>query len=269
MKKIRYENYANGEIINIYSDRGDIRLENFDGGTCESEAITYRPIDFDGDIFISSTLKPRTITATVKIIGISGGRYNRKAAMRGYNNLLRAFTVGDNGKLTYYNNGDEYEIECRLASVPPYEDVNQFVLSVDIVLIADKPVWYDTIENRVDITTSEVKHIWVDSAIPVPFKLYVKGLNAEPWLLSATAKAHLCVFRGLENAQQHFLIDTDKCTCMLYDNDDDDTGELANQYLDEETEFFYLMPGDNMIFFANWTKDFTVYLTYRDGYLGV
>ena len=94
-------------------------------------------------------------------------------------------------------------------------------------------------------------------------------MNAEPWLLSATAKAHLCVFRGLENAQQHFLIDTDKCTCMLYDNDDDTVGELANQYLDEETEFFYLMPGDNMIFFANWTKDFTVYLTYRDGYLGV
>lgn len=269
MQKIKYENYANGEIINIYSDRGNIRLEDFDGGTCESEAITYRPIDYDGDIFISSTLRPRTITAKIKIIGITGGKYSRKAAMRGYNTLLRAFTVGDMGKLTYSNNGDDYVIDCRLASVPPYTDENQFILSVDITLIADKPVWYDTTENRVDITTSEIKHIWVDSAIPVPFKLYVKGLDAQPYLISLTAKARLCVFKGLENAQQHFLIDTGNCTCMLYDNDDDTEGQLANQYLNDDADFFYLYPGDNIVFFTNWSRGYDVYLTYYNGYLGV
>ena len=269
MQKISYENYANGEKIAIYNDRGLIRLEEFDPNTCDTDTITYKPIDYDGDTYISSSLQPRTITATIKIIGVDTDKkqYSRKAAINSYNKLLRAFVAGDIGRLVYNNNGQEYEIDCRLSSVPPYDSINQYVLSVNLTLIADNPIWYDTKENVINITSSEIKDIVNNSPIAVPFKLYVKGNNAQPWLLSVTANAGLAMFKGLENSQQHYIIDT--CTCRLYDSDDDTEGVLANQFLNAEADFFYLLPGVNKIFFANWSSNYTVILTYKNGYLGV
>lgn len=271
MDKIVFNNYSNGESIEIDSAQGLIRLEQLEGANVESEAITYKPIETDGETYISATLKPRTIALDLKIIGrtADGTKYSRSAAVEAYNKLMRAFAVGKVGKLTYTTEGKEYYIECRATATPQKEEITPTFWTVTLYLVADKPLWYEAKEQSVNITSSAIVNIHNDSAVPVPFKLYVKGKDAQPWLLSVTAGAALAMFKGLETSTQHCIIDTAECTCKIYEDDSDTEGELANQYLNAEAEFFYLLPGDNQIFFANYSKGTTVRITWHNGFEGV
>lgn len=258
MRKITFENSVNGLSATFSSDDPKSLLESFDGCSCGAEAITYRPLNYDGQRFVSSTLTARTIQFTASFGGTSNGKYSREGAIRAFEQAQRVFIPGQVGTLTWTDGVNTRFIKCRADSVPLPSEVLPFLFRADFTLTADNPLWFDSAENvqtfaNIPLHTFDISN---DCGFPVPFVLNAQNDPSGAFAM-ATAQGGLAFIADIG---EPFTIDMAECTVTSA------SGKLCNNVLSASSTFFPLMPGNNHFSYAGSKK---VEIRWRKAYLSV
>lgn len=262
MQKITYENYSNGLSAYFANDSPRSFLAEFDGNSVSSTAITYKPAEFDGERFISANLNSRTITFTAEWYGVCKGKFSIEESFRMWEQLQRVFVPGNMGKLTWTNGRETRFIECRTSELPNFTRVIGNKLSAEFKLVADYPYWQDVKERKFDFSKyslSDTIIVTNECGIAVPFMFTCSDGN--PVLANMSVPAVIALNRP-ENSTA-VVIDTRNCTVTA-------GGELCNQYLDADSTFFKLLPGENEMYIGNWgSTNKNCFMTWHNHYLGV
>lgn len=258
MRKITFTNEVNGLSVTFASDTPAMLLESFDGCSCGAEAITYRPLNYDGQRFVSSTLTARTIQFTASFGGMRNGRYSREDALNKWNEISRVFIPGNVGTLTWTDGINTRLIKCRAESVPMPTEVLPFLLRAEFSLVADNPLWFDSVEKVIPFTSN--LEIYNPCGIPVPFVLDVESDRSQVAfaIRSRTLKKVLMV--TIYKTDEPFMVDMANCTVTSA------SGELWNHLLAVNSAFFYIVPGLNDIDMLFSRK---AALRWREAYLSV
>ena len=237
MRKITFTNETNGNAVSFSTDDSTMFLEDFDGNTCPSTAVTYKPAEYDGQRFISANLNARTITFTVNFTATSDGKHSYSGAAEKWDEIQAVFVPGQYGTLVWADGTNSRQIRCRTEGTPcPALKCRPSLFTATFSLVADKPLWYDTVANTIEITGSyTVYTINNDCGIAVPFVLDV-DLYA-PFIYSNTAETGLAFSSECSSG---VTVDTDECTVYCGD-------ELVNNLLTASSEFFKILPGANVI----------------------
>lgn len=255
MTKATYTNAVNGLSCTFSADNPMMFLESIDGCSCGSEAITYRPLNLNGQRFVSSTLTARTVQLTVNFGGISEGKYSRSEAMKRWEEIQRVFVPGDMGTLTWTNGTESRFIKCRTSETPKPSELLPYLFRASFSLTADDPLWFDSVENVVELTNGVT--IENPCGIEVPFIAEVSTS------VSAFSMARTSDGAGIALANrinEPFTIDTAKCTVTTA------SGELVNNQLSVNSQFFGILPGINRFAVASFGS---VTLKWRKAYMGI
>lgn len=270
MRKITFTNEVNGLSVMLASDTPTALLETFDGCSCGAEAITYRPLNYNGQRFVSSTLTARTIPFTASFGGIRNDRYSREEAIRRFEDVQRVFVPGQIGTLTWTDGINTRFIKCRAESVPMPTEVLPFLLRADFSLVADNPLWFDIEEHsavggggagNVNLTINNT------CGLAVPFIMEVEGNDSGLAVIAEFASDNkwLSHDRGLSYNYDptkypgSFTVDTGAATVTYED------GTLCNQLLTASSTFFPLEPGENKLRIVGHKAKFI----WHDAYLSV
>ena len=264
MKKLTYTNSANGLSMEFSSDSRTMHLDlrNFDGCSVGASAVTYKPVGIDGEKLITGTLNSRTIILPVEFTAISGGKYSRAGALGIWEQLLRTFIPLNDGWLVWTDGTRSRRIKCRTAETPKLTQVLPFLFSAQISLIADYPYWESTEEHSVSVAAS-ASAVTVDNTcgIAVPLCIDVPSGGSQPLIYNRTAGCGLSFSIAPE---QDCTVDTRECTVTL------DDGSFANHLLSADSEFFRLLPGENVIqVLGTGSGSDTAKIRWRDLYMGV
>lgn len=262
MQKITFENETNGLSASFATDTPLMFLESFDGCSCGSNAITYQPINFDGQRLISSNLNARTVQFTVNFGGRRsaapnlGEKFSRKEAMKRWDEIQRVFVPGQAGTLTWTNGADSRFIRCRCSEMPKFTEILPYLFKASFSMIADKPLWYDSEENTLTITTGKFT-VENPCGIAVPFTLEVTPSSDVFVLMNTTSSKGIAFSSSL---RENFTIDTDECTVTTA------SGELVNYLLNVNSEFFNILPGTNSFNCVGWGA---LTMRWRKAYMGI
>ncbi len=233
-------------------------LESVDGVSCGSSAIAYKPIDFDGQRLISTSLDSRNIPLVINFGGKKDNRWSRAAAMERFNEIQRVFVPSQTGTLTWTDGTNSRFIKCRVDSISQPSQILPFLFRMKINFVADRPLWYDSTENVVGLASGQSSvTIENDSGIAVPFLMEVGSATSVFAVASRAAGTGLALVKSIS---QDFVIDTDDCTVISA------SGYLVNNQLTVDSEFFKIMPGTNVLSFAG-GGDVTI--RWRKAYMGV
>lgn len=258
MAKVTYTNAVNGLSCTFSSDDPMMLLESIDGCSCGCDAITYRPLNLDGQRFVSSTLTARTVVLNVNFGGKAGGKYSRKEAMKRWEEIQRVFVPGNMGTLTWTDGTESRFIKCRTSETPKPSELlrNKSLFCASFSLTADNPLWFDSVENIVPLDNVGVT-IENPCGIEVPF---IAEVSAG---VDAFAMARLEDGAGIALANrinEDFTIDTAACTVTTA------SGELVNNQLSVNSSFFGILPGTNRFAVASFG---TVTIKWRKAYMGI
>ncbi len=226
--------------------------------SCGSSAIAYKPIDYDGQLLISTNLNARTIPLVLNFGGKKGNKWSRSNAMERWQEIQRVFIPGQAGTLTWTDGTSSRFIRCRVDSTALPTQILPFLFRVKINLIADRPMWYDSVENVVELAGGQSSvTIENDCGIAVPFLMEVGSTTSVFAVASVAAGSGLALVQGIG---QDFVIDTDACTVTAAN------GTLVNNQLTIDSEFFRIMPGSNRLNFAGGGD---IVIRWRKAYMGV
>lgn len=231
-------------------------LDGMDGCSCGSTAVTYKPIEFDGQRLISTNLNSRTLRLDVSFSGRNGALYSRSAAIAHYNEIQRVLVPGQMGTLTWTDGDNSRFIRCRCSETPLPTEVLPFLFRASIQLIADIPLWYDGNEETVTLDNGGTVTIDNDCGIPVPVMIDVDP-SSDLFVVVNNRGGGLGFVKSISGG---FTIDTGNCTVIS------DGGEYVNNQLDVDSEFFKLMPGNNVLVFAGQAG---VTIRWRRAFMGV
>ncbi len=256
MRKITFENEINGLSCEFSTDTPMMFLESFDGCSCGSDAIVYKPIDYDGQQFISSNLTARTVQFTVNFGGKSGGKYSRELALSRWQEIQKVFVPGHTGTLTWTDGKESRFIKCRTNETPLPTEILPYLFRAGFSLTADSPMWFDTVENVVDFGSGGSVTIENNCGLEVPFILEAEGADIFA-LASVAANARI---QFAQEVGGTLIIDTAACAVTSR------SGELINNRLSVTSEFFNIMPGTNKF---NYAGADGVTIRWRKCYMGV
>lgn len=233
-------------------------LESVDGVSCGSSAITYKPIDYDGNLLISTSLNARNIPLVLNFGGKKDNMWSRSNAMERWQEIQKVFIPGQTGTLTWTDGINSRFIRCRVDSTTQPTQILPFLFRVKINLIADRPLWYDSAESVVELASGQSSvTIKNDCGIAVPFLMEVGSTTSVFAVASVAAGTGLALVQSIG---QDFVIDTDACTVTAAN------GILVNNQLTIDSEFFRIMPGSNRLNFAGGGD---VVIRWRKAYMGV
>lgn len=253
---ITYTNETNGLSCAFSTATPLMFIEGFDGSSCGAEAVTYKPLEFNGQRFISSNLTARTIMLTVNVGGILNGRYSRKEALKRWDEILRVFVPTDYGTLTVTDGDSTRFIRCRTAESPAKTEILPFLFRSEIQFIADLPLWFDGEENVIDPLPHGSSTVNNPCGLEVPLIIEVPSSTTLFQLVNATSGKQL---KMLNTTGIDYTIDTAACTVTAA------SGELINHMLSVDSEFFGFVPGDNSLV-ASGGGD--VVIRWRKAYMG-
>lgn len=239
MRKITFENETNGLSLSFSTDTPMMFLESFDGCSCSTSDIVYKPFGYDGQYLVNSTLNPRTIPFTINFGGKSAGRYSRAIALRKWDEIQRVFAPGSAGVLTWTDGTNSRFIKARCTELSPPKQILPFLFSASISLVADKPLWLDTVENSVVFPhASGDFSITNECGIPVPVIIDVTtGANT---MIISNFTVDKAIGFG-QTVSGDFIIDCGECTVR------DISGELCSHLIRADSEYWSLVPGVNNI----------------------
>ncbi len=231
--------------------------ERLDGCSLGSEAVVYKPMGLDGQRLISINISARTLQLSVNIGGTKDGRYSRSEALKSMDEVRKVFIPGQGGTLTWTDSENSRFIRCRCTEAPLPEEILPFLFRAVFPFVADDPMWYDSTENIVTFESGNEMVVNNDCGVAVPFLLQVTAASDQFVVGNAATGAGI----GFSNTiGEGFIIDTAACTVTS------DSGELVNHLLNIDSEFFYLVPGENRLVFVG-ADD--VVLKWRKAYTGV
>lgn len=241
MRKITYTNSANGLSAEFSSDDPlmHLNLKSFDGCSVGANAVTYSPVESDGQRTVSVNLSARTIVLSVEIAGKADGKYSREHALRRMGEIMRVFVPLHDGVLTWTDGENTRTINCRTVEAPRFSEMLPFMFSASISLTADYPYWEDIVEHSVELHGGEVNTVVEnDCGIAVPVRIDVPTGGSQPLIYSRTAGAGVAFAIAPE---QDCTVDTKECTVTLAD------GTFANHLLSAQSSYFKVLPGKNEI----------------------
>lgn len=265
MQKITYENYSNGLSATFANDNPRAFLANFDGSSAPCTAIAYKPAEFDGQRFVSANLDARTIAFTAEWHGVSGGKFSIQKSYELWEEFQRVFVPGQMGKLTWTNGEKTRFIECRTEELPNFTRVCGCKLSAEFKLIADYPYWQGD-EHTLSFERESfiIKSFFLTNScgLSVPFIFR----STEPQIAFQLWQDNYpkIMIDGADFSGE-LVVDTKNLTVTV-------GGELANQYLTPNSEFFKIPPGDvelKALYLGEGGVSAGTKLTWRDHYLGV
>ena len=142
--------------------------------------------------------------------------------------------------------------------MPKPTEILPYLFKAVFSMTADNPLWFDITENVDEVGGSEYTvTINNDCGIAVPMKI-IAAASSEIFAVASVAAGAGLAFGN--SIGEGFTIDTENCTVTS------DSGELVNHLLSVESEFFYIMPGENVINFAGSSG---VAIHWRRAYMGV
>lgn len=263
MKKVTYTNSVNGLSMEFSSNSPEMHLDlrEFDGCSVGATAITYKPVELDGQRFISSSLNARTINLPVEFTAKSDGRYSRTGALAVWEKLLNTFMPLHEGWLVWTNGTESRRIRCRTAETPQLTQKLPYLFSASISLIADYPFWESTSEHSMAMAVSTTAVTVNNSCgIAVPLCIDVPSGGSQPLIYNRTAG---CGISFAIAPEQSCTVDTRECTVTLAD------GTYANHLLNVDSEFFRLLPGNNEFYFLGVGGGDSAVIRWRDQFMGV
>lgn len=272
MPKITFTNAINGLTVEFSTETPLQFLADFDGNSAGSNAIVYQPLALNGQKLIRTSLSARTITATVNVGGVVGGKYSRAAARARWEEIQKVLVPGDVGRLTWTDGTVSRFIDCRTEATPKTSEVLPFMISATFAFVADSPLWFDTEEQVLTFESSAAFLYTNDCGIAVPFIYEVEtgSSSAAPWLLvvplNGADSFGLALFENVP-ANSRCVIDTADCTVKLYEGGSSDY-VLSNHLLSTNSAFGYLHPGENRLMCA-WSSGCTARLRWHKAYMGV
>lgn len=125
-----------------------IVLYNFDPNSLSISADTVKCIGMAGQHTISTSVNPRTLTATVTYNGISGGRDTEAAMYTLRRKLLKAFPLGTKGELAYTNANGTYYLDAYPTEYPVVERITGTLCKAALYFTADYPYWHQTVAEE-------------------------------------------------------------------------------------------------------------------------
>lgn len=264
MKKLTYTNLVNGLSAEFSSDSKTMHLvlDQFDGSSVGASAITYKPVELDGQKIISTTLNARTINVPVEFTAISDGKYSRSGALEIWEKLLRVFVPLHEGWLVWSDGSKSRRIKCRTAETPKLTQILPYLFSASFSLVADYPYWESTEEHSVSVAASATA-VTINNAcgLAVPLCIDVPAGGPQPLIYNRTAG---CGVSFAIAPDQACTVDTRECAVTLAD------GSYANNLLTVDSEFFWLKPGENVFqILGVGSGGDTAAIRWRDLYMGV
>lgn len=263
MRKITYTNSSNGLSAEFSSDDPlmHLDLKNFNGSSVGAAAITYKPVEFDGQKTISTSLSARTISLPVEFTARENNSYSRKSAFAVRDKLLRVFAPLDEGWLVWTDGTESRRIKCRTAETPQFTEHLPFLFSATFSLIADYPYWESTKEHSIELSSGyHTVTVTNSCGLAVPVCIDVPSGGSQPAILLKNTGAGI----GFEIApEQDCTVDTRECTVTYAD------GTFASHLLTTNSEYFKLLPGENYISALDIGGSGGAVLRWRDLYLGV
>lgn len=263
MRKLTYTNSVNGLSAEFSSEDPlmHLDLENFDGSSAGASAVTYRPVEFDGQRTVSANLSARTIILPVEFTAKSAGKYSRRGALAVWSKLMQVFVPLHDGILTWTDGTNSRRIKCRTAEVPKLTEKLPYLFAASFSLVADYPYWEDISEHSVAVTAGTAVTINNACGLSVPLCIDVPAGGSAPLIFSRTAGYGIAFNTA---PTKKCVVDTKECTVTLSD------GTLANHLLAVDSEYFRLLPGDNVIqVLGVGTGSDTAVIRWRDLYMGV
>ena len=264
MRKVTYTNSVNGLSAEFSSESPTMHLDlkQFDGAGVSASAVTYKPVELDGQKTISTALSARSITLPVQFTAVEGGSYSRRGALAVWDRLLRVFCPLNEGWLVWTDGVNSRRIKCRAVETPRLNQVLPYLFSAAFSLTADFSYWEDCTEKRVEVAAG-AQTVTVTNAcgLAVPVCIDVPAGGSQPLILNRAAGKGI----GVDIApNQDCTVDTKECTVTLAD------GTLANNLLSVNSEYFRLLPGENEIqVLGVGSGSNTAVIRYRDLYMGV
>lgn len=241
MRKLTYTNLVNGLSAEFSSESKTMHLDmkNFDGSSAGATAVTYRPVEFDGQRTVSTNLTARTVVVPVQFTATANGKYSRAGALAVWEKLLRVFVPLHEGWLVWTDGVNSRRIKCRTVETPKLSEILPFLFSASFNLAADFPYWEDCAEQELEVSASASTVTVTNSCgLAVPFCVDIPSGGSQPLIYSRTAdkRVSFAISPG-----SGCVVDTRECTVTLSD------GTLANHLLTVDSEFFRLAPGNNEI----------------------
>lgn len=264
MRKITYTNVVNGLSVEFSTENPlmHLNLEGFDGSSVSANSITYTPVEYDGQKTVLNNLSARTITLPLEFSAKVDGKYSRSEALKIWEKLCSVFVPVHSGTLVWTDGTRSRQIECRAAEVPRITRVLPFMFSTVVNLVADFPYWEDMNENSKTFTTAGAGlTVTNECALAVP--LYIDAAVSSGSMfgcVNVTAGKALGFSSG-NGISGSFTIDTKQCVVILSD------GNYGNHYLTANSDYFWLLPGDNVFNIVNYSSNIT--FRWKNMYLGV
>lgn len=240
---------------------------NQDGYSISSEKLSYRDIDITG--VLRGDTKQEIL--------------NRREF------LLRVFNPKLKGQLIYEDGGIKRIIECRVEESPKFSDRDvwkqqNFIIS----LICPNPYWQDIYEEGEIIATwiggwkfkfklpfrfkqkgGPKKNIYNNGHVETPAEIIFRGPAVNPCVINDATGEFIKVERTLTSDDTLYI--TTEFGNKKVEIERNGVRQNAFHYIDLDSTFFQLQPGDNMIEYTtdNDLDPQSVEIRYRNRYLGV
>ncbi len=288
MEKITFIN-AMGEQITF--DTKEYRLLKLSGtGAVQTDIQTQKSPFQDGRTYLSNALEPRTIDMEIGIFA-----QDKEVLFAKRRLISRIFNpkLGP-GRLIYEYYGGIKEIEAISELAPAFatgseNETNTFQRAL-ITLLCPSPFWLDPGENTVEIVTwiggmtfpltfptkfstkaKEPRRLITNSGdVPTPVEIGFKGPATNPKITNLSTGEYIQVLKTIYSGET-LIITTDFGNKRVEIEDTDGNRSNAFHYIDLNSVFWSLEPGDNLIEYSSDdpSEPAAVYIKHRNRYVGI
>lgn len=259
MKKLTYTN-ARGESV-VFSNHPPFILSKFEGlGDVNADVQSQKSPFQDGSTHVDTILDPRYIDLEVAIVAENIDERRRE--------LARIMNPKIKGKLRYEDEKVVREIECINEHVPNFPTKHQSFNLARINMIAHDPYWQDTSPSVDEMSVFvgmfefplEIPHdegiefgqqgekIKINNPgdVETPVRIEFNGPAVNPKVTNVTTGEYILVDRAI-GAEQKLVITTDFGNKSVEIYDENGLVENAFHWIDLNSTFWQLIPGENVI----------------------
>ncbi len=280
MQKLIYTNH-NGLSVELGNTQPYI-LTSFDDGVSLDVQTQKAPFQ-DGATHIDTLLEPRDLSMVVTIVAPSLLQYEKRVE------ISSTFNPKVKGKLKYVNDYVSREIDVVVDRPPRFSsgraNLGPNHQRVLINLLAPTPFWMGLMENIVKLedfvstfsfpfsfpvsfaTRGDLATINNLSDVSTPIEVEFRGLAENPKITNVTTGEFIQINKTIASGESLFInTDFGKKKVEIA------VGSQrlnAFSYIDLDSTFFELIPGQNELTFLTDSGTPEVYVKYRNRYVGV
>lgn len=262
-----------------------ILLEAIEGASDLKNNITIsNNIGSDGSNVVNEHLESREISIQVAILGKDHLENQRIRSM-----IISVFNPKLAGKLIYKDRNIERITDIKIENSPKFTKILRGKAQRCIIdMMAPSTFWQDTIETGETIATfiggwkfkfklpfrfkqkgEPKKNIYNDGHVETPVEIIFKGPAVNPSIINHATGEFIKVERTLTSDDTLYI--TTEFGNKKVEIERNGMRQNAFHYIDLDSTFFQLQPGDNMIEYTtdNNLDPQSVEIRYRNRYIGV